>query len=119
MTMVIDQTFTLVQTAGNQYSGSFEIDIGTNNFDYITVKVASGSDKLGIGVYRISTNEYWSLNTEWQMTTECIRLSLNTNTPITLRFGRSGNVITGTLTGSAYTGNWPASLSVSPLIIIS
>lgn len=121
MTMVIDQTFTLYQEDGGRtYDGSFSVDMGTNNYSYVTVKTQSGS-YISIGVYDMTTDSYWSASSDGRAFTNFINVSPNSGTAYwaTLKFSRSGSNLICNLGGSVTTGNWPSSWTVHPLIIIS
>ena len=121
MTMVIDQTFTLDQVDGkNSYKCTFEVDLGTNNFSYITVKNQPDSRYIYIGLYDMVTGAYFAGYGSPVITNRIpLEVSSATAKTISLTFARSGNILTGTIGGSTSTSNWPDYLTTHPLIIIS
>ena len=120
MTMVIDQTFTLEkQTDDYTYdrSTSFEVDLGTNNYSYVTVMSYAAADRLAVGLYDIATGTYWSASGN-DVSTKYIdvKIFFSSSSWVHLTFSKTGNILTGLFDG--YTSS-SGGISVRPLIIIS
>lgn len=121
MPLVINQRFILPRSESYPYTftTTFDIDLGVNNYSYVTVMTYIEDDNLSVGLYDMTTDTYRSASRR-EPTTKYIDIEMwSYYQHIRLTFSRAGNILTGTLSGSDTSGNTDKQMVTQPLIIIS